>query len=53
MLAGVMIQKVEGPGLIQFDCYISKRTNLHCTGIGKVLVAYAAQKSSTTVASGT
>jgi len=23
------IQKVEGPGLIQFDSYIGKRTNLH------------------------
>jgi DNA-binding IclR family transcriptional regulator len=39
------IQKVEGPGLIQFDSYIGKRTNLHCTGVGKVLLAYApAQK---------
>ncbi len=35
------IQKVEGPGLIQFDSYIGKRTNLHCTGVGKVLLAYA------------
>ena len=39
------IQKVEGPGLIQFDSYVGKRTNLHCTGVGKVLLAYAsAQK---------
>ena len=35
------IQKVEGPGLIQFDSYVGKRTNLHCTGVGKVLLAYA------------
>ena len=38
------IQKVEGPGLVQFDSYIGKRTNLHCTGVGKVLLAYAADQ---------
>lgn len=38
------IQKVEGPGLIQFDSYIGKRTNLHCTGVGKVLLAYAPEQ---------
>ncbi len=37
------IQKVEGPGLIQFDSYIGKRTNLHCTGVGKILLAYASE----------
>jgi DNA-binding IclR family transcriptional regulator len=37
------IQKVEGPALIQFDSYIGKRTNLHCTGVGKILLAYAAE----------
>jgi DNA-binding IclR family transcriptional regulator len=35
------IQKVEGPGLVQFDSYIGKRTNLHCTGVGKVLLAWS------------
>jgi IclR family transcriptional regulator, KDG regulon repressor len=38
------IQKVEGPGLVQFDSYIGKRTNLHCTGVGKVLLAYSADQ---------
>jgi DNA-binding IclR family transcriptional regulator len=38
------IQKVEGPGFIQFDSYVGKRTNLHCTGVGKVLLAYAAEQ---------
>jgi len=38
------IQKVEGPGLIQFDSYVGKRTNLHCTGVGKVLLAYASEQ---------
>jgi DNA-binding IclR family transcriptional regulator len=36
------IQKVESPGGTEFDSYIGKRTNLHCTGVGKVLLAYAA-----------
>lgn len=38
------VQKVEGPGLIQFDSYVGKRTNLHCTGVGKVLLAYASEQ---------
>src|SRR5437667_3736820 len=38
------IQKVEGPGFIQFDIYIGKKTNLHCTGVGKVLLAYASEQ---------
>lgn len=38
------IQKVEGPGLIQFDSYVGKRTNLHCTGVGKILLAYASEQ---------
>jgi DNA-binding IclR family transcriptional regulator len=37
----IYIQKVDGPGLIKFDTYVGKRTNLHCTAVGKVLVAYA------------
>jgi DNA-binding IclR family transcriptional regulator len=38
------IQKVEGPGLVQFDSYVGKRTNLHCTGVGKVLLAHSADQ---------
>ena len=37
----VYVQKVEASGLLRFDTYIGKRTNLHCTAIGKVLLAYA------------
>ena len=37
----VYIQKVQGPGLLCVDTYLGKRTNLHCTGVGKVLLAYA------------
>ncbi len=36
----IYIQKVEAPGLIRFDTYIGKRTNLHCTAVGKALLAY-------------
>lgn len=37
----VYIQKVTGPGLVQFDTFVGKRTNLHCTAVGKVLLAYS------------
>jgi IclR family KDG regulon transcriptional repressor len=37
------VQKVDCPGLIKFDTYVGKRTNLHCTAVGKVLLAYAAE----------
>jgi len=36
----VFIQKVEGPGIIKFDTYIGKCSPLHCTGLGKSLVAF-------------
>jgi DNA-binding IclR family transcriptional regulator len=37
----VYVQKVEASGVQGFDTYVGKRTNLHCTAIGKVLLAYA------------
>jgi DNA-binding IclR family transcriptional regulator len=37
----VYIQKVDGPGFIRFDTYVGKRTNLHCTAVGKVLLAHS------------
>lgn len=37
----VYIQKVTGPGLVLFDTFIGKRTNLHCTAVGKVLLAHS------------
>lgn len=36
----VYIQKVAGPRLVQFDTYPGRRANLHCTAVGKVLLAY-------------
>jgi DNA-binding IclR family transcriptional regulator len=41
----VYVQKVDGPGFIRFDTYIGKRTNLHCTAVGKVLLAYSSPES--------
>lgn len=35
------IQKVQVPGLLHVDTFVGQRTNLHCTAVGKVLLAYA------------
>lgn len=35
----VFIQKVDGPGMIKFDTYVGKRADVHCTGLGKALLA--------------
>ncbi len=37
---GVYIQKVDAPGLIKIDTYVGRRMDLHCTGVGKVILAY-------------
>ena len=34
----VCIQKVEPPSLIQFDTRIGRRMDLHCSGVGKVIL---------------
>lgn len=39
----VYIQKADGPGPVRFDSYVGKRTNLHCTAVGKVLLANTAE----------
>lgn len=36
----VFVQKVDGPGFIKFDTYIGKCSELHCTAIGKSLIAF-------------
>jgi len=38
---GVYIQKAEAPGLIQFDTYMGRRMDLHCTSLGKVILAFS------------
>ena len=37
---GVYVQKVDAPGLIKFDTYVGRRMDLHCTGVGKVILAH-------------
>jgi DNA-binding IclR family transcriptional regulator len=41
----VFVQKVDGPGIIKFDTYIGKCSYLHCTGLGKSLVAFQSEES--------
>jgi DNA-binding IclR family transcriptional regulator len=36
----VCIQKVEAPGLIKIDTYIGRRMDLHCTAVGKIILAF-------------
>jgi DNA-binding IclR family transcriptional regulator len=40
----IYVQKVDCPGLIKFDTYVGKRTNLHCTAVGKVLLAHSSEQ---------
>jgi IclR family KDG regulon transcriptional repressor len=49
----IYVQKVDGPGLIRFDIYPGKRTNLHCTAVGKVLLAYSSPQLQRAYLSGT
>jgi DNA-binding IclR family transcriptional regulator len=37
---GVYVQKVDAPGLIKIDTYVGRRMDLHCTGVGKVILAF-------------
>lgn len=36
----VLIQKVEPPGLFRLATWMGKRMPIHCTGVGKALIAY-------------
>jgi DNA-binding IclR family transcriptional regulator len=40
---GVYIQKADTPGLLKIDTYVGRRMDLHCTGVGKVLLAFGPQ----------
>ena len=37
---GVFIEKVQPAGSPEFDTYIGRRMDLHCTALGKVILAY-------------
>lgn len=41
---GVYIQKVDTPGLIKIDTYVGRRMDLHCTGVGKILLSFGPQE---------
>jgi len=36
----MFVQKVDGPGMIRFDTYIGKCSEVHCTGVGKAILAF-------------
>ena len=36
----VLIEKVQPPGLLKLATWVGKRVDLHCTALGKVLLAY-------------
>ncbi|MCS6817435.1 MAG: IclR family transcriptional regulator [Blastocatellia bacterium] len=36
----VLVEKVEPPGLLRLATWIGKRMDIHCTGVGKALLAY-------------
>ena len=37
---GVYIQKVDRPSLIKINTYVGRRMDLHCTGVGKVILTW-------------
>ncbi|HUS05536.1 MAG TPA: IclR family transcriptional regulator [Bryobacteraceae bacterium] len=41
---GVYIQKVDAPSMIKIDTYVGRRMDLHCTGVGKVILAYGSEE---------
>jgi DNA-binding IclR family transcriptional regulator len=41
----VFVQKVDGPGIIKFDTYIGKSSELHCTALGKSLIAFQPEEA--------
>jgi DNA-binding IclR family transcriptional regulator len=42
---GVFIQKTEPPNVIGFDTYVGRRMDLHCTSLGKVILAFSSAES--------
>src|SRR2546430_1514795 len=41
----VFVQKVDGPGIIKFDTYVGKCSALHCTALGKALLAFQSEET--------
>lgn len=43
---GVYIQKAQTPECLPFDTYVGKRINLHCTAVGKIILAHEERRFS-------
>lgn len=41
----VFIQKAGANGLVQFDTYVGRRADLHCTALGKAILAFSPPES--------
>lgn len=40
----VFVQKADGPGFIKFDTYVGKCSELHCTALGKAMLAFQSEQ---------
>jgi DNA-binding IclR family transcriptional regulator len=40
----VVVDKIDPPGLMRLATWVGKRMDLHCTGVGKALLAYLPQE---------
>jgi DNA-binding IclR family transcriptional regulator len=40
----VLIEKVEPPGLVRLATWVGRRMEVHCTGVGKALIAYMTEE---------
>jgi len=48
----VFVQKVDGGGMIKFDTYVGKAADIHCTGLGKALLANLPEQPLSDILSG-
>jgi DNA-binding IclR family transcriptional regulator len=44
MAEGVLIEKVKPPGLVRLATWVGKRLELHCSAVGKCLLAYLLER---------
>lgn len=42
--AAILIEKIDPPGLIRLATWPGKQMDLHCTGVGRALLAYSSQE---------
>lgn len=46
---GVFIQKAEPLGMVQLDTYVGRRMDLHCTALGKIILAFSPPESTESI----